>query len=88
MNFVICAGITIKYQIDFICMNKDDDWTPFKWKPYGGPYNDQTKELCDHCQGTSVCQFEPEEDDDLRICEICEGDYHCKVCDGTGLVDV
>jgi len=69
-------------------MTEDDDWTPFEWEPHGGPYNDETKELCEHYEGTNVCQYEPENDDDPPICDICEGEYLCKVGDGTGLVDV
>jgi len=25
------------------------------WEPYGGPRNDETKELCPDCEGTSQC---------------------------------
>ena len=68
------------------------------WKPYGGPRNDETKELCPECEGSSECPgcdaywieklgYHPPRAGVNPNCSHCGGTFECPNCDGTGLVD-
>jgi hypothetical protein len=68
-----------------------------EWKPHGGPHNDESKELCEDCEGTSQCllccmHWDPKKKEWIAPydpnCENCGGTFECPTCDGTGLVDV
>lgn len=67
------------------------------WKPHGGPRNDETKELCPDCEGTSQCllccmHWDPKKKEWIAPydpnCDNCGGTFECPNCEGTGLVDV
>ena len=66
------------------------------WKPHGGPHNDESKELCEDCEGTSQCllccmHWDPKKKEWVAPydpdCDNCGGTFECPTCDGTGLVD-
>ena len=67
------------------------------WKPHGGPRNDETKELCPDCEGTSQCllccmHWDSKKKEWIAPydpnCNNCGGTFECPNCEGTGLVDV
>jgi len=79
------------YMVSELCEDMSD------WEPYGGPWNDESKELCEDCEGTSQCllccmHWDSEKKEWIAPydpnCENCGGTFECPTCDGTGLVDV